>query len=222
LAALQTHWLPDYAGRFADTPLVLQFLAFVIFDDLVQYWFHRAVHTSRWLWPLHRPHHSAPYMGVRMVFRNGFFYTVIFPNVWLSGLLVYLGFGRVFLFYSLLKAVVTMSAHSELRWDAVLYRHAALRPVAWVLERTISTPATHFAHHAAHEDDGVGRSNGNYGNLLFIWDILFGTALITRRYPVEFGLPDKTERDAPWYVMLFYPLFRLRPDAHKRDAHKKD
>ena len=31
------------------------------------------------------------------------------------------------------------------------------------------------------QDDGIGHYTGNYGNLLFIWDIIFGTARITRR-----------------------------------------
>jgi sterol desaturase/sphingolipid hydroxylase (fatty acid hydroxylase superfamily) len=215
LAAVQTHLLPGYVGHFANLAVGWQFLAFIIFDDLVQYWFHRAVHKYRVLWPLHSPHHSAPYMGIRMVFRNGFFYNLIFPNVWLSGLLVYLGFGQVFLIYSLLKAVVTLLAHSELRWDEPLYRHAALRPLAWLLEHTISTPATHFAHHAANENDGIGKPNGNYGNLLFFWDVLFGTALITRYYPAQFGLPD-AEAQSAWYVMLFYPLFRARSNSETK------
>lgn len=222
MAAIETHLLPEYAGRLVNTPVWLQFLAFVVFEDLVQYWFHRAVHTFPILWPLHMPHHSTPYMGVRMVFRNGFFYNLIFPNVWLAALLVYLGFGEVYLYYSVLKTIVTMSAHSELRWDAYLYRHAALRPIAWLLEHTISTPATHFAHHAAVEGDGVGNYNGNYGNLFFFWDILFGTALISRRYPERFGLPpDSPDQDASWYVMVFYPLFR-RSDNNKKARSQGD
>ena len=51
-------------------------------------------------------------------------------------------------------------------------------------------PATHFAHHALTENDGVGHYTGNFGNLLFVWDMLFGTAHITRRYPQAYGLAD--------------------------------
>ena len=65
-----------------------------------------------------------------------------------------------------------------------------LHPLAWVLERTISTPATHWAHHALTNDDGIGHYKGNFGNLLFVWDMLFGTAKITRRYPANVGLQD--------------------------------
>jgi sterol desaturase/sphingolipid hydroxylase (fatty acid hydroxylase superfamily) len=208
---IQRQVIPQYAGAWAAVPWWAQFLAFVIADDLVQYWCHRASHAVPFLWGLHKLHHTPPYMGVRIVWRNGFFYNLFLPNVWLSGLLVYLGFGKVYLAYHLLKAVVTMGAHSEVRWDAVLYRHRALAPVAWLVERTFSTPATHFAHHAATEADGIGHYNGNYGNMLFFWDVLFGTAHITRRYPERFGLDYAGgEPKDPWYVLMFYPLFRRR------------
>ena len=74
---------------------------------------------------------------------------------------------------------------------------------------TISTPATHWAHHAITNADGIGHYKGNFGNLLFIWDIIFGTALITRQYPDAVGLADDqlfgTER---WYHQMFYPLLQ--------------
>lgn len=207
LAAIETRLLPAYAGYLAHTSLWLQFLAFVIFDDLVQYWYHRFIHRSPRLWPLHLPHHSAPYMGIRMVHRNGFFYALLFPNLWISGLLVYLGFGDVYIGYTLLKAVVTLSAHSELRWDQWLYRRAPR--LAWLIERTISTPATHFAHHAAVAADGVGHYDGNFANLFFFWDLLFDTALISRRYPQQFGVPlQQLDPQQPWYELMLYPIFR--------------
>jgi sterol desaturase/sphingolipid hydroxylase (fatty acid hydroxylase superfamily) len=77
----------------------------------------------------------------------------------------------------------------------------------WVLERTISTPATHWAHHALTNEDGIGHYKGNFGNLLFFWDVLFGTAHITRKYPAKTGLQDDIlfgpER---WTTQMFYPL----------------
>jgi sterol desaturase/sphingolipid hydroxylase (fatty acid hydroxylase superfamily) len=80
-----------------------------------------------------------------------------------------------------------------------------------MLERLVSTPATHFAHHALTQDDGVGHHTGNYGNLLFLWDVLFGTARITRRLPPAYGLPeDRTHGPEPWAVQFLYPLVRSR------------
>lgn len=70
------------------------------------------------------------------------------------------------------------------------YNSRWLSPLMWAVERTISTPATHFAHHGKHLNDGVTHYKGNYGNLLFFWDVLFGTAKITRRYPENVGVEN--------------------------------
>jgi sterol desaturase/sphingolipid hydroxylase (fatty acid hydroxylase superfamily) len=97
------------------------------------------------------------------------------------------------------------------RWDQWLYAWRPLRPLAWLLERTISTPATHFAHHALTQDDGIGHYMGNYGNLLFFWDVLFGTARITRQYPPAYGLNDDRRHGSErWYHQLLFPIFRSR------------
>jgi sterol desaturase/sphingolipid hydroxylase (fatty acid hydroxylase superfamily) len=119
--------------------------------------------------------------------------------------LVHLGFGPVYAIYLVVKMTVIFGAHSAIRWDAPLYKIKWLSPVMWLVERTISTPATHFAHHGMHRDDGVTYYKGNYGNLLFFWDVLFGTAHITRRYPDRYGIENLEERSAR--AELAWPLF---------------
>jgi sterol desaturase/sphingolipid hydroxylase (fatty acid hydroxylase superfamily) len=212
LAALLTiRVFPGDAGILAATPVWAQFLAFLVFEDLVQYWYHRALHTFPALWPLHFAHHGAPYMGMRMSERHSFLYRLLLPNYYTAAVLVYLGFGETFVWYSALKGLVVAGAHSEVRWDTFLYRHRPLKPIAWIIQRTISTPATHFAHHALHEGDGVGRYSGNFGNLLFFWDVLFGTALISQQYPTAFGVAeDPLLGPESWDAQLFYPIFQPR------------
>ncbi|MES2884143.1 MAG: sterol desaturase family protein [Pseudomonadota bacterium] len=207
---LGQHFYPEQRGALAQWPVWAMVLTLLVADDLTQYLWHRLSHTS-WMWPFHRAHHAAAYMGVRVVYRNNFFYYFFMPGIWASGVLVYLGFGWVYVGYSIVKMAVIIGAHSEARWDERLYRIPALRPLMWVLERTISTPATHFAHHALTNKDGIGHYTGNFGNLLFFWDVLFGTAKITRQYPADFGLADDRRHGAePWHVQVFYPLFRSR------------
>lgn len=133
------------------------------------------------------------------------------PGLWIAGVLLYLGFAKVYGAYLVVKLTVILGAHSAWRWDEPLYRIRALRPLMWVLERTISTPATHWAHHAMTNEDGIGHYKGNFGNLLFFWDILFGSAHITRKYPAKIGLQDDVlfgqER---WFTQMYYPLFQSR------------
>lgn len=202
------HWLaPEYKNALADWPGWAMFGLLILVDDLTQYWWHRLSHSPL-LWPLHRAHHSAQYMSIRVTFRNNFFYYLMMPGLWFAGGLLYLGVGGVvYVAYIVLKLTIILGAHCAWRWDEPLYRIPALRPLAWVLERLISTPATHWAHHAITNDDGVGHYKGNFGNMLFIWDLLFGSALITRQYPPQVGLIDDTlygpER---WYHQMFFPL----------------
>lgn len=203
-----SRYFPEYEGALSHWPWWAMLLTLLLADDFTQYWWHRLSHSS-WMWPFHRAHHSAAYMGVRVVYRNNFFYYAVMPGLWFSGILLYLGFGWVYVGYTIVKMAVIIGAHSEARWDEVLFRHRWLHPLLWVLERTISTPCTHYAHHALRQDDGIGHYRGNYGNLLFIWDVIFGTALITRKYPPAFGLPDDRRHGSErWYIQHFYPLFR--------------
>jgi sterol desaturase/sphingolipid hydroxylase (fatty acid hydroxylase superfamily) len=200
--------VPDAAGAWAGLPILAQVALFLVFDDMMQYWWHRASHSFPWLYNLHRAHHSGEYMSVRIVYRNNFFYYLTMPSLWFSGALIYLGLGAVYIPYVCVKMLVIIAAHSDVRWDRPLYAVRWLSPVMWVVERTISTPATHSAHHGKYASDGITNYKGNFGNLLFFWDVLFGTAKITRRYPAEIGvenLPPVTAAE-----QLAWPLFRSK------------
>jgi sterol desaturase/sphingolipid hydroxylase (fatty acid hydroxylase superfamily) len=204
------HYFPGLEHAASALPWWGMFLILLLTDDLTQYWWHRASHTPL-LWPLHRAHHSAAYMSVRVVYRNNFFYYAMMPGLWISSVLFYLGFGTVYAVYMVLKLAVIIGAHSAVRWDEPLYKVRWLHPVMWVVERTISTPATHFAHHAITMEDGIGHYKGNYGNLLFFWDVLFGSALITRQFPARTGLQDDiTYGKENWIAELLFPIFKSK------------
>ena len=196
--------LPNLEDYFLNESLWFHITAFIIFDDMMQYWWHRLSHSNRTMWKLHRPHHIVDEMGVLVTYRNAALYYALMPGIWLSALLIYFGMGYGFLFYLPIKLIVIQLAHSETRWDRFLYKFKFLHPLSWIIERTISTPCTHFAHHGLTSEDGVSNPNGNYGNLLFFWDVLFGTAKITRQYPKRFGAWNKMKE--PWYVQLLFPI----------------
>jgi sterol desaturase/sphingolipid hydroxylase (fatty acid hydroxylase superfamily) len=199
--------LPATQDQFEDWPWWAMFGTLLVADDLTQYGWHRLSHTS-WLYPLHRAHHSASYLSVRVVYRNNVVYYALMPGLWLSGLLLHWGFLSVYVIYMPLKMLVIISAHASVRWDTYLLRWRVTRPLMWVLERLISTPTTHAAHHGLHEDDGVTHYRGNYGNFLFLWDIIFGSAKITRRRPESYGIEGLAP--IPWYRELLWPTRERR------------
>lgn len=203
-------WLfPGMHNVLAEIPWWAMVGVLLLGDDMTQYWWHRLSHSPT-MWPLHRAHHSAKYMSIRITYRNNFFYYLMMPGLWIAGALLYMGVGgMIYAAYMVVKLIVILGAHCAWRWDEPLYRIRAFHPLMWVLERTISTPATHWAHHAITNEDGVGHYKGNFGNLLFFWDVLFGTAHITRRYPAKVGLiDDHLFGEEKWQHQMFYPVLQ--------------
>ena len=70
--------------------------------------------------------------------------------------------------------------------------------------------------HCLTAEDGISHPNDNYGNLLFIWDIIFGTAKITRKYPKRFGAWNQIKE--PWYVQLLFPLIRSKDERSELNS----
>mgnify|MGYP001817886180 CR=1 FL=1 len=198
--------IPDAQDLLENWSAWAVFGLFLIFDDMTQYWWHRTSHRVPWLYNLHRAHHNAEYLSIRVVYRNNLFYYFMMPGLWLSGALIYMGGGAVYAVYIALKMAIIFGAHCDVRWDEPLYKIKWLSPLMWIVERTISTPATHSAHHGKYASDLATHYKGNYGNLLFFWDVLFGTAHITREYPKDLGvenLPPISTR-----AQLLWPIFR--------------
>jgi len=209
--------LPHSKNAFEWIPFFWGALIIAIYDDLTQYWYHRLHHEVPWLWRFHRTHHSAPYMGMSMAGRQNIIYTIFFSQTYLTTILVYLGLGYPALFVKGIKSLITTGAHSSIPWDKPFYTYKWLHPVAWVLERLISTPATHHAHHADTSDDGVGYYKGNFGNMFFIWDIIFGTGLITRQYPTSYGI--KSYQAEEWYAQLLWPILKSKKEGSELSAN---
>jgi sterol desaturase/sphingolipid hydroxylase (fatty acid hydroxylase superfamily) len=213
-------WFSFYEGYFISSFFLWHILAFIFFDDLTQYLWHRFSHENTFMWKLHRPHHVVEKMGVLVTYRNSFLYYAFMPGIWFAAILIFLGMTEVYLYYVPTKVSIILLAHSEIKWDRFLYRYKILHPLAWIVERTISTPCTHYAHHGLTAEDGVSNPNGNYGNLLFFWDVLFGTAKITRKYPTRFGAWNKMKE--PWYVQLFFPIIKSKDPRSELHSIKTD
>lgn len=209
--------LPGLKNHFAWVPFFWGVLIICVADDLTQYWYHRLHHQIPWLWRFHRTHHSASYMGMAMASRQNVIYTIFFSQIYLTAALIYLGLGGPALIVLGLKGVITTLAHSSIPWDKPFYEYRVLHPIAWVLERLISTPATHHAHHAASTDDGIGYYKGNFGNMFFLWDVIFGTAHISREYPKSYGISHY--QGDQWYAQLLWPIFKSKVEGSELAAN---
>jgi sterol desaturase/sphingolipid hydroxylase (fatty acid hydroxylase superfamily) len=204
---------PHAKNIFAWVPFWWAFFIIVIIEDLTIYWMHRLHHQIPWLWRFHRTHHSAPYMGIAMAGRENFLANIYlsFTQIFLIIACTYFGLGIPAVVVTVFKTLVIWGAHSSIPWDKPLYKYKVLHPFAWVFERLISTPATHYAHHADTSDDGIGYYKGNFASVFFIWDIIFKTGKITRKYPERVGL--KHYKNEEWYVQLLWPIFKSKQEG---------
>ena len=199
---------PYLKNLFLEANFWLSTIVVILVDDFLHYWFHRKSHDWNWLWKLHRPHHAAKEMGVLVSYRNAFFFYMLMPNIWWLAIATFVGLYQQVILAVIIKQIIVVGAHSELRWDKFLYSKKLFHPFAWFIERFISTPATHFAHHGKDPDDGVSNPNGNFGNMFFIWDMIFGTGIITRKYPQNFGIPNDPNDN--WKSHLYYPFIKSK------------
>ncbi len=199
---------PGLRNAFAWIPFGWALLIIIITVDLSQYWYHRLHHQVPILWRFHRTHHTAPYMSVLVNSRQNIFYITFLSQFYITAALAYAGLGLPALVYGAFQTLWSYAYHSSVRWDKPLYAIKWLHPVAWTLEHLLVMPATHHAHHATTHDDGVGYYRGNFGGIFFIWDLLFGTALISRRYPETYGLASYRQEE--WWAQIAWPFLKSK------------
>lgn len=197
---------PQARTSLAGYNLFLVMGVYLLVDDLLQYWYHRIAHEKPFLWKLHRAHHQAEEMGFFVSYRNAALYYWMMPNIWWIGLVVFWGGGKAVALGLILKQLVIIGSHSRLKWDKPFYRVAVLKPLIFLLERIVITPAFHHAHHGASKLDHNSDPNGNFGNMFSIWDQIFGTADFKRGFPSVYGLQRNT--DDKWTAACFYPLVK--------------
>ena len=94
--------------------------------------------------------------------------------------------------YIVIKQAVIYGAHTDLRWDKKLYEIKWMNPIMWILKGLYP--------HRQH----IGCIMGNIlvtriltiratMVIYYFWDVIFGTAKITRKYPKEVGVENLSE-----------------------------
>lgn len=148
--------------------------------DLAIYAQHRAFHEIRWLWPLHRVHHSDVEFDVTtgLRFHPG---ELLLSQLFKMCVIVAIGAPWV--------AVVAFEVGLS---SFAILTHANFR-VSGRADRFIRllfvTPDMHRIHHSVHRDE----TDSNYGNLLSIWDRVFASYRARPREDqrqMKIGIPE--------------------------------
>ena len=204
-------------------------LALLAVADFCVYWVHRIHHESRVFWPFHSLHHSAEVMTPVTVFRKHPVYDLI--SSFAKG--IFIG-GLQGLFLALFESHPGLMTLAGVNAGYLLFnmagsnlRHSHI----WlsfgpVLEHVFISPAQHQIHHSLEPR----HHNRNYGEVLAIWDWMFGTLYVPRgEEKLQFGLADAAGNRVPQRhdslaAAMLVPLrdcwqaLRRRPDAARPAA----
>lgn len=156
-------------------PLLAQLALACVVVEFFDYWAHRVMHESEFLWRLHATHHSAPRLywlnatrshPGEMAFRGA---VSILP-------LAVLGVDQtLFAMIGVVNIIVGLFQHANVDF--------ALGPLSWIF----SIGELHRWHHSRRIDE----ANTNYGNNFIFWDAVFGT----RYRPADRAAPERVGID---------------------------
>ena len=156
--------LPELVPTWA-----LWVLTFIVID-LVFYIYHRISHRVNFLWAIHMSHHSSEEMNFAVSFRQAWF-----------GPLSKIPFFMILPLIGFDPTIVAVAGVVSTLWGIV--GHTQIIGKLGPLELIFNTPSHHRVHHGSNKQ----YIDKNYGNLLIIWDRMFGT-FEPENEPVKFGL----------------------------------
>jgi alkylglycerol monooxygenase len=153
-----------------DIPLWINWVLAFVLIDFVFYIYHRMSHRVRFLWAIHMSHHSSEEMNFAVSFRQAWFgpvskipFFIILPLIGLD------------------PTIIAVAGVISTLWGIV--GHTQIINKLGSLEWIFNTPSHHRVHHGANEQ----YIDKNYGNLLIIWDRMFGT-FESEKESVRYGL----------------------------------
>ena len=143
-------------------PIWTHLLIGFIVRDFVQWWTHRLLHRSAWLWEFHKVHHSVEQMGFAAHLRYHWMENVVYRSIeYIPLALIGIGLRDFFIIHIFTLAI----GH---------FNHSNFSINLGVLKYIFNNPQMHIWHHAydlpADKKYGV-----NFGISLSLWDYLFKT-----------------------------------------------
>ena len=171
-------YLQKNFGLFHIKPGIALWILLFLFTDFLWYWYHRLAHEINILWLAHIVHHQS----------EDFNYTVS------ARITIFQALART-LFWSFLPLIGfpagMITSMLIIHGAYPFFIHTRLIGKLGILEYLFVTPSHHRVHHASNEK----YLDKNYGDVLIIWDKLFGTFQKEEdNVPIVYGLtkPLKT------------------------------
>lgn len=158
-------------------------LAILVLDLIAQYFVHYLLHKVKWMWRLHLIHHTDTHVDATTGTRHHPFDFMIRESFALLAVII-MGMPVAFyLFYRILSVFFTYFTHANIKLPEFVDKS---------LSYVIVTPNMHKFHHHFQ----LPWTNRNYGNMLSIWDRIFGTFVYDKTENIRYGIDIVEDKNA--------------------------
>ena len=170
--------------------------------DFVYYWYHRFSHRVRFMWAVHMNHHSSEEMNFTVSLRQAWFGPI--TKVPFFIVMPLIGFDPI---------ITAVAGVASTLWGVIGHTQWIRR--LGVLEYILVTPSSHRVHHGSNEC----YIDKNYGNLLIVWDRLFGT-FAEETEPVRFGIRENVKTFNP--IKITFMFWQQMVSDFKNSKNQKE
>ena len=170
--------------------------------DFVYYWYHRFSHRVRFMWAVHMNHHSSEEMNFTVSLRQAWFGPI--TKVPFFIVMPLIGFDPI---------ITAVAGVASTLWGVIGHTQWIRR--LGVLEYILVTPSSHRVHHGSNEC----YIDKNYGNLLIVWDRLFGT-FAEEIEPVRFGISENVKTFNP--IKITFMFWQQMVSDFKNSKNQKE
>jgi alkylglycerol monooxygenase len=194
-------YLQHRFGLFHIKAGVVVWILLLLMTDLIWYWYHRLAHEVNLFWMVHVVHHQSEEFNYTVSARITVLQALVRTGFWC--ILPIIGFPAPMI-------TVMLLIHGLYPF----FVHTRVIGKLGILEKIFVTPSHHRVHHACNEQ----YLDKNYGDVLIIWDKLFGTFVEEKEEPV-YGL-TKQLRTYSFLWQHFHFLIELAITVKAQNTFK--
>ncbi len=183
-------YIHDHFALFSLHANAWTWIGLFLATDLVWYWYHRFAHEINIFWGVHVVHHQSEDFNYTVSARITVFQAIVRSGFW--AILPLIGFPAWMISTLLLiHGIYPFFIHTQVlgKWG-------------W-LEKVLVTPTHHGIHHASNPE----YLDKNYGDVLIVWDKLFGTfAKEKKEIDIVYGLTKPLNSHSFLWQHFHFPL----------------